>query len=344
VGHLVQCCDKTSVTEVFKIAWRTVGTIVDRVFKRHRSKDPLEGLVNIGVDEVSYRKNHRYLPLVSNQDTGRIIWAKKGKNSITFATFFKDLGQERCKAIKLVSMDMSKAYIKTARKFVPQAQIVFDRIHVQQLVSDAVNETRLEEWRRLKEISSEAAADIKGLRYPLLKNPWNLTAEQSDRLSDLQKDNARLYRAYLLKECFASILDRRQPNVAKKKLKNWISWACRSRLPAFVKTARTIRKHIDDIIAYVRFRFTNAIAEGLNNKVRLLTRRAYGFHSAEATICMIMLCCTGIKVTSVEKTVISTHTIVRRAHKRETVMAKHTTVALIWQSRNHSFKRPLPKH
>ena len=301
VGHLVQCCDKTCVTEVFQIAWRTVGTIIGRVFKRHRNEDPLEGLVNIGVDEVSYRKGHRYLTLVSNHDTRRIIWAKEGKSSETFAAFFEDLGQERCKAIKLVSMDMSEAYIQTARQYIPQAQIVFDRFHVQQLVGDAVDETRREEWRRLKEISDEAAAEIKGLRYPLLKNPWNLTAEQSDRLSDLQKDNARLYRAYLLKESFASILDRRQPNVAKEKLKDWISWASHSRLPAFVKTARTIRKHLDDIVAYVRFRFTNSTAEGLNNKVRLLTRRAYGFHSAEAVIGMVMLCCTGIKLSPVLK-------------------------------------------
>ena len=301
VGHLVQCCDKTSVTEVFQIAWRTVGTIIDRVFKRHRSEDPLEGLVNIGVDEVSYRKGHRYLTLVSDHETRRIIWAKEGKSSETFAAFFEDLGQERCKAIKLVSMDMSEAYIQTARQYIPQAQIVFDRFHVQQLVGDAVDETRREEWRRLKEISDEAATEIKGLRYSLLKNPWNLTAEQSDRLSDLQKDNARLYRAYLLKESFASILDRRQPNVAKKKLEDWISWASHSRLPAFVKTARTIRKHLDDIVAYVRFRFTNSTAEGLNNKVRLLTRRAYGFHSAEAVIGMVMLCCTGIKLSPVLK-------------------------------------------
>jgi len=258
-------------------------------------------LVNIGVDEVSYRKGHRYLTLVSDHETRRIIWAKEGKSSETFAAFFEDLGQERCKAIKLVSMDMSEAYIQTARQYIPQAQIVFDRFHVQQLVGDAVDETRREEWRRLKEISDEAATEIKGLRYSLLKNPWNLTAEQSDRLSDLQKDNARLYRAYLLKESFASILDRRQPNVAKKKLEDWISWASHSRLPAFVKTARTIRKHLDDIVAYVRFRFTNSTAEGLNNKVRLLTRRAYGFHSAEAVIGMVMLCCTGIKLSPVLK-------------------------------------------
>jgi transposase len=301
VGHLVQRCDKTSVQEVFRITWRTVGRIVDRVFKRHRPEDPLEGLKKIGVDEVSYRKGHRYLTLVSNHETGRIVWAKEGKTSETFAAFFDELGEERCRQIELVSMDMSEAYIQTARRKVPHAQIVFDRFHVQGLVSEALEETRREEWRRLRSISAEAAREIKGMRWAVLKNPWNLTSVQSSRLSDLPKENARLYRAYLLKESFASILDRRQPNVAHEKLKDWLSWASRSRLPAFVHAGRTIRKHLDDIVAYVRYRFTNSVAEGLNNKVRLLTRRAYGFHSANAVIAMVMLCCTGIHLLPVVK-------------------------------------------
>ena len=301
VGHLAMCCDKTSVQEVFGIAWRTVGTIVKRVYKRHCPEDPLEGLKNIGVDEVSYRKGHRYLTLVSNHNTGRLVWAKEGKTSETFAAFFEELGEERCQAIELVSMDMGEAYIRTARKHIPQAQIVFDRFHVQRLVSDAVDQTRREEWRRLKEISQEEAKEIKGLRWALLKNPWNLTALQGDRLSELPKENQKLYRAYLLKESFAEILDRRQPNVANAKLEEWLSWASRSRLPGFLKAARTIREHLNDIVAYIRFRFTNAVAEGLNNKVRLLTRRAYGFHSAKAAIAMVMLCCTGIQLPPVVK-------------------------------------------
>jgi transposase len=302
VGHLVQCCDKTSVQKVFRITWRTVGRIVERVYKRHRPEDPLEALKNIGVDEVSYRKGHRYLTLVSNHDTGRIVWAKKGKTSDTFAEFFKELGTDRCQKIEIVSMDMGKAYIKTAREYAPQAQIIFDRFHVQRLVSDAVDETRKEEWRQLKSISQDDAKEIKGLRYVLLKNPWNLSAVECDRLSDLPVENMRLYRAYLLKESFASIMDRRQPSVAQRKLQDWLSWASRSKLPAFVEAARTIREHLDDIIAYIRYQITNAVSEGLNNKVRLLTRRAYGFHSSKATIAMIMFCCTGIQLTPVTKT------------------------------------------
>ena len=134
------------------------------------------------------------------------------------------------------------------------------------------------------------------LRWPLLKNPWNLTRKQTQRLSTLQRDNDRLYRAYLLKETFADILDRRQPIVVNAKLKEWLSWASRSRLPGFVKVARTIRAHLDDIVAYIRWGVTNGIVEGLHNKVRVITRRAFGFHSASALIGMIMLCCTNLEL------------------------------------------------
>lgn len=296
VGFLAQRCDKTSVTQMFGIAWYTVGAIIDRVFERHRPQGTLDGLRHIGIDELSYRKGHRYLTMVTNHDTHRIIWAREGKCADTLKAFFDELGPERCAEIEAVSIDMSKAYISAVEARVPQAQIVFDRFHVQKLINEALDDTRREEWRRLKQGDPEEAKAIKGTRWATLKNPWNLTPTQSQRLSTLQRDNERLYRAYLLKETFRDIMNRRQPGVVKKHLKDWLAWATRSRLPAFVKVARTIRKHLDDITAYIRWRLTNGVVEGLNNKARLLTRRAYGFHSASAAIAMIMLCCTGIEL------------------------------------------------
>ena len=301
VGFFAQRLDKSAVELAFGIAWRTVGSIVERVVYRHRPGHPLKKLRDIGVDELSYRKGHRYLTLVTDHATGRIVWAKEGKSADTLKAFFAELGDKGCQAIRLVTIDMSQAYINAVRAEVPLAQIVFDRFHVQRLVSDALDETRREEWRRLTKIDKKEAAKIKGLRWPLLKSPWNLTQGQAERLASLPRDNARLYRAYLLKASFAEILDRRQPNVVKQKLHEWLAWASRSRLPAFVKAARTIREHLDDIVAYIRHRLTNGIAEGLNNKARLLTRRAYGFHSATAAIAMIMLCCTGIQLQPIAK-------------------------------------------
>ena len=290
VGFLVQRCDKTSVQEMFSVAWVTVGQIVERVLQRHRPDDPLEGLTVIGIDELSYRKGHKYVTTVTDQLSGRIVWAAEGKSAKTLQSFFDALGAARRAAIALVTMDMSEAYITVVQQTVPQAQIVFDRFHVQKLVNEALDETRREE------MNTADATTVKGLRWPLLKNPWNLTRKQTQRLSTLQRDNDRLYRAYLLKETFADILDRRQPIVVNAKLKEWLSWASRSRLPGFVKVARTIRAHLDDIVAYIRWGVTNGIVEGLHNKVRVITRRAFGFHSASALIGMIMLCCTNLEL------------------------------------------------
>ena len=294
MGFLVQRCDKTSVQELFDIAWVTVGQIVERVVHRHRPDDPLEGLLAIGVDELSYRKGHKYVTTVTDLLSGRIVWAAEGKSAATLLRFFEDLGDARCAALAVVTMDMSEAYITAVQQQLPTAQIVFDRFHVQQLVSKALDDTRRAEWRRLRGIDKEEAKGVKGLRWPLLKNPWNLTPSQTRRLSTLPRDNGRLYRAYLLKETFADILSRRQPNVVKAKLREWLSWASRSRLPGFVAVARTIRRHLDDIVAYIRWRLTNGLVEGLHNKVRVITRRAFGFHSAAAVIGMITLCCTNL--------------------------------------------------
>ena len=296
VGFLVQRCDQTSVQEMFRIAWVTVGQIVERVMQRHRPDDPLDGLMAIGIDELSYRKGHQYVTTVTDQLSGRIVWAAEGKNAATLTSFFAELGAARRAAIAVVTMDMSAAYITVVTQQVPHAQIVFDRFHVQQLVNEALDETRREEWRRLRTVDEQHAKKVKGLRWSLLKNPWNLTPTQSQRLSTLQQDNGRLYRAYLLKETFAGILDRHQPNVVTDRLNEWLSWASRSRLPEFVKVARTIRGHLSDIVAYIRWGVTNGIVEGLHNKVRVITRRAYSFHSASALIGMIMLCCTNIRL------------------------------------------------
>ena len=296
VGFLVQRCDKTSVQEMFNVAWVTVGQIVERVRHRHRPDDPLDGLMAIGIDELSYRKGHKYVTTVTDQLSGQIVWAAEGKNAATLQSFFDALGPERCAAIAVVTMDMSEAYITVVQQTVSHAQIVFDRFHVQKLVNEALDETRRAEWRRLRGMDAEEAKTVKGLRWPLLKNPWNLTRTQAQRLSTLQRDNGRLYRAYLLKETFADILGRRQHNVVTAKLAEWLSWASRSRLPGFVKVARTIRTHLTDIVAYIRWGVTNGIVEGLHNKVRVITRRAFGFHSATALIGMIMLCCTNIEL------------------------------------------------
>lgn len=295
VAFLAQRQDKTAITELLRISWRTVGRCIERVVRRLRPSDPLADLKTIGVDELSYRKHHHYLTLVTDHDRRAIVWGKEGKNAATLKAFFDELGPERSARLETATLDLGAAYISAIKAAAPHVELVFDRFHVQRLVADAVDRTRREEWQRLRRFPQEASA-LKKSRWALLKREENLTEDERGKLTQIQQDNKRLYRAYLLKEQFVDILNRRQPNVVRRLLEEWLSWASRSRLPGLVKAGRTIRQHLDGIVRYIRTRLSNGLAEGLNAKARLLTRRAYGFHSADAAIAMIMLCCSGLDV------------------------------------------------
>jgi len=294
VGYLAQESSKTVVSTMMRVAWATVGSIIGRVVERMLPSDRLAGLTHIGVDELSYRKHHKYVTIVVDHRTGRVVWAREGKNAETLRSFFEELGTERCALIQAVTIDMSKAYISAVSESAPNAQIIFDRFHVQRLVHDALDEVRRAEVRTLEDPEDRSA--LKNTRFALQKNPWNLTEIEQTKLTELPKTNSKLYRAYLLKESFAAILDRRQPNVVLMKLEEWISWAKHSGLKPFAKVARTIAKHLDGIVAYVATGLSNARSEGTNGKVRTITRRSYGLHGASALIALIHLCCSGLSL------------------------------------------------
>ena len=294
VAYLAQVTDKTRVTELMGISWTTVGAIVERVVARRLDPSRLEGLRRIGVDEFSYRKRHRYLTTVVDHDRRRVVWAAAGRSAATLGAFFDELGEERCAELECVTMDMAGGYIKAVEERLPEAQIVFDRFHVQRLASDALDAVRREQLREIR--GTDEGRALFRSRFALLKNPWNLTREQKQKLSEVQRTNVPLYRAYLLKETLAQALEYKQPARAERALREWLAWASRSKLPPFVKAARTIRKHFDRILAYVRKRLTNGIVEGINNKLRMIARRAYGFHSPPPLIAMLYLCCSGIQL------------------------------------------------
>jgi transposase len=294
VAYHAQKTDKTTVATLMRIAWRTVGEIVSRFVRREHEDmgDPLDNLRRIGVDEISYRKHHQYITTVVDHDRGIVVWAAKGKSAETLKSFFEAIGPERAAKIEAVTIDMSSAFIKAVKESVPNATLIFDRFHVQRLVHDALDEVRRDEVRSA---SADEKTDLKKTRWPLQKRPWNLSDLETVKLADLEQKNLPIYRAYLLKESLAQILDGRQINVASRKLDEWLNEARSSELPAFVRVAGTIEKHREGILAYVRTRLNNGRVEGLNGKTRVITRRAFGFHSASSLISMLFLCCGGIQ-------------------------------------------------
>lgn len=295
VCWLTQRCDKTAISIMLRIAWKTVGKIVERVVARRRRPVDWTKVTAIAVDELSYRKGQHYLTLVSDLETGRILWTKEGRSAATLEALFEEIGPEARARIRHAAIDMFEAYAQAIRRWLPNATIVFDRFHVQRLASDAVDEVRRSEWQRLR--GTDEARGIKHLRWALLRNPWNVTPAEHERLATLPRQNRALYRAYLLKEALAGIYrSLYTPPWAKRRLNELIAWAARSRLAPFQKLARTLRRCFDGVIAYFETGYTTSRAEGLNNKARLATRQAYGFHSAEAVRAMIELRCTGLVI------------------------------------------------
>jgi transposase len=298
-AYFAQVMNRTAASRLLRVAWRTVGQIISRVVARLGPADRLEGLEYVGIDELSYRRHHEYITCVVDHVATRVVWAAEGKSAATVDGFFKALGPERAAKLRGVTIDMSGAYIDAVQRGAPQAQIIFDRFHVQRLAQDAVDQVRREQVRMLA--GSDDAASLKKTRWALLKNPWNLTAVDSDKLAEVQRTNRPLYRAYLLKETLAEIFSRRQVGVAREKFLAWCCWAARSRLAPFKKLAKTIRRHLDGILAFITTGLSNGPTEGLNGKIRTLTRRAYGFHSARSLIGLIFLCCTGLTLHPVFK-------------------------------------------
>jgi transposase len=295
VAWLAQQMNQTQVTRLMRIGWETVGNIVSRVVAEKLPAGRLDGLELIGCDEVSYGADHRFLTSVVNHNSGAIVWATEGRNAASLQAFFDQLTDEQKASIRAVSIDMSAGYEKAIRTSIPDAEIAFDPFHVVKLGGEAADKVRREEYNAHGRSSTGEGKWIKGARYSLLKDPSNQTPKQLLKLAEVVLTNRRMYRAFLLYGELRYIY-RLPYQDAVERLDAWLAWASRSRLKPFIKLARTIRKHKAGVLGALKLGISNGRLEALNSKVRLLSHRAYGFHSANALIAMIYLCCAGIQI------------------------------------------------
>jgi len=287
---------KTAVTALLRIAWRTAGSIVSRVSADALAgKDRFGNLRRIGIDEISYKRGHRYLTVVVDHDSGLLLWAAAGRDEATLRQFFDLIGEERCAAITLVSADAAQWIANVVSETCPQATLCMDPFHVVQWATKALDEVRRAVWNEARRGGQSAvASDLKGARFALWKNPEDLTERQQAKLATIQRTNERLYRAYLLKEKLRQVFHLRGKR-GMKLLDQWLSWARRCRIPAFVKLAAAITGHRPAINATLTNELSNARVESVNTKLRLLTRIAFGFRAVDALIGLAMLslggCC-----------------------------------------------------
>lgn len=308
VAWLATQCSKMAICALMRIAWRTVGAIITRVWADvEAAHDQFAGLSRIGIDEISYKRGHKYLTVVLDHDTGRLVWAGEGHDKATLNRFFDALaasgetaGEDRLAQISHVSADGADWIAKVVTARCPTAVRCADPFHVVKWATDALDQVRRDAWHQARRAGhtrsngygrrdavGEAKA-VKDSRYALWKNPENLTANQQVKIEWIAKTNPQLYRAYLLKEGLRTIF-RLDYHDAVHALDRWTSWARRSRLPVFVQLQRRITSYRDSILAAIEHGLSNGLIESANTKIRLITRVAFGFHSAPPLIALAML-------------------------------------------------------
>ena len=286
---------RVAVAELLRVAWRTVGRILTRVAEEaDQGVDRLAGLRRIGIDEVSHRKGHRYLTVVVDHDTGRLVWAAPGHDEATLGRFFDALGEQRSAQLSLVSADAAAWIANAVAARCPQAVLCLDPFHVVRWATDALDEVRRQTWNAARRGGQPALArELKGARFALWKNPEHLTVRQHGTLARVAQVNRHLYKAYLLKEELRLVFKLKGPR-AVALLDAWLVWARRCRIPAFVKLARSVTDHRAGIQATLLYGLSNGLVESINTKLRLLTRIAFGFHSPDTLISLAMLTLGGL--------------------------------------------------
>ena len=288
---LVRFTSKTAVGDLLRVAWRTVGAIVTRVVADADAAagDRLAGIRRIGIDEVSYRRGHKYLTLVVDHDTGHLLWIKPGRDKKTLSEFFDLLGPERCAAIEVVSADGADWIADVVGLRCPQAKLCMDPFHVVVWAQDALDLVRREVWNTARRNGSTAEArDIQHSRFALWKNPGDLTDRQQVKLDWIKDTNQPLYEAYLLKEQLRQVFAPGGPERAHI-LDAWLDLAAASDLTPFTRLAERIARYRDDIVHSLTYQLSNARVESINTKIRLLTRIAFGFKSPQPLISLVML-------------------------------------------------------
>jgi transposase len=352
VAWLATKTDKTATCRLTRIDWQTIGRIIERVGEELIDGDRLSDLFEISIDEVAWRKGHRYLTLVGDHRRRCVVWGTEGKGQAAADRFFAELdpppeapgpehtkhprqapepaimvpfgpcptvpagegipgawitdGTEidpaifaRASRLRAVSMDMGEGYANSVREHAPQAVICIDNYHVVQLATKALDEVRREHWNELRRTGEiDAAKQFKDSRWSLLKNPADLTETQAGTLAALHAAGGKVPRAWAMKEMVRAIFaPGLTVDTVAELIDRLLARLPRSRLKPFVRLGRTIRKHREGILAARRLGLSNARAEAQNNKVKLIVRRAYGFHSANAALALVHLTCGPVTLT-----------------------------------------------
>lgn len=281
VGRRCRTASIKDIADELMLDWHTVKELEKQYMREQLRRAGMPGPKVIGIDEISIRKRHTYRIVVSDLERRRPIWfGGEGRSEHDMDMFFAELGQRKSAGIRLAVMDMWRPFRNSTNTHAPQAAILFDKFHVLRHLGDALDKVRKAEYARL---TGKDRRFIKGQKYTLLSKRENLTSEGRKSLKTLLAANKRLNTAYLLKESFAQLWSYNREGWARKFFDNWRASLKWQRLGPFEKFAEMIERHWDGITAYCKPENKVALGfvEGLNNKIRVVQRRAYGLRDEE---------------------------------------------------------------
>jgi len=290
VGRKCRAMTLKDVAKELKLDWHTVKALDKEYMEKQLERFPVAGPGVIGIDEIALRKGHRYRIVVSDLERRRPIWyGGEDRSEQSLDRFYQWLGDKRAKKIRLVVMDMWKAFEKSTRNHVPTAAILFDKFHVMRHLGEALDRVRKMEYARL---SGKDRSYIKGQKYTLLSSKENLTLDGRKALRKLLKANKRLHTAYLLKESFGQLWSYQTEGWARRFFDHWRDSLKWQRLKPYERFAEMIERHWDGVAAYSKpeNKVSLGFVEGLNNKIRVLQRRAYGLRDEEYLRLKILTC------------------------------------------------------
>jgi transposase len=290
VGRKCRAMTIKDVAKELGLDWHTVKTLEKEYMQEQLRRNPVVAPRVIGIDEVSLRKGHIYRIVVSDLERRKPIWfGGEDRSEASLDLFYNSLGPKKSEKIELSVMDMWKAFEKSTRKNVPQAAILYDKFHVMRHLGNALDKIRKMEYGRL---SGKDRSYIKGVKYTLLSNRENLTLDGRKALKKLLRANKRLNTAYVLRESFGQLWSYQTEGWARRFFDNWKESLKWQRLEPYEKFAAMIERHWDGIAAYSRpeNKVSLGFVEGLNSKVRVIQRRAYGLRDEEYLRLKILTC------------------------------------------------------
>jgi transposase len=290
VGRRCRSATIKDIATELKLDWDTVKTLEKQYMAAQLAKAGTPGPKAIGIDEISIKKGHTYRIVVSDLIRGRPIWfGGADRSEASLAQFYEELGKKKTAGIRLAVMDMWKPFRNATAAHAPQAAILFDKFHIMRHLGEALDKVRKAEYRRL---SGKSRSFIKGQKYTLLSHRENLTLDARRSLKTLLSANKRLNTAYLLKESFGQLWDYEREGWARRFFENWRASLKWQRLEPFEKFAEMIDRHWDGIAAYCKpeNKVSLGFVEGLNNKIRVIQRRAYGLRDEEYLRLKVLTC------------------------------------------------------